>query len=106
MDMRNDRYLQKVKTFINLLNQNGLVISEAYLFGSASRGEFNEDSDIDVAVVSREFEGVLYYDIKKLSKFRRQVDLRLDVHPFSLEEIQNDPPAFFIHIRKEGIRVC
>ncbi len=105
MDMSANRCLEKVKEFINLLNQNGMDVSEAYLFGSAARGEMNESSDIDIAVVSPAFEGILFHDIKKISKFRRRVDLRLEIHPFSLNEIENDPPSFFCHIQKEGIRV-
>lgn len=55
--------------------ENGVPVSEAYLFGSAARGEFAEYSDIDLAAVSREFEGILFHDIKRqrrklTSKFR------------------------------------
>jgi hypothetical protein len=106
MDLSTDECIKKTRDFINLLNQNGLDISEAYIFGSAARGEMKEFSDIDIAVVSSEFEGILFHDIKKISKYRRMVDLRLEIHPFSLNEIQSDPPAFFEIIQKEGIRVC
>ena len=105
MDMSANRHFEKVKEFLRLLDENGVTVSEAYLFGSAARGEFTENSDIDLAVVSREFEGILFHDVKKISKYRRKVDLRLEIHPFSLREIESDPPAFFQHIQKEGIRV-
>lgn len=106
MGLSTDECIKKTKEFISLLSKNGLDISEAYLFGSAARGAMKESSDIDIAVVSSKFEGILFHDIKKISKYRRMIDLRLEIHPFSLNEIQSDPPAFFEIIQKEGIRVC
>ena len=41
----------------------------------------------------------------KISKFRRAVDLKLEVHPFSLKDILNDPPLFFVDIKSKGIRI-
>jgi len=67
--------------------------------------EMNEYSDIDVAIVSDKFTGVPFYDALKISKFRRAIDLKLEVHPFLLKDILNDPPIFFIDIKSKGIRV-
>ena len=105
MDASGNNHIEKIKAFINLLIENGIDVSEAYLFGSASRGELDKNSDIDVAVVSPAFEGLLFHDVKKISKYRRMVDLRLEIHPFSFNEIKNEPPTFFKHIQKQGIRV-
>jgi hypothetical protein len=44
-------------------------------------------------------------DVKKISKFRRAVDLRLEVHPFSLNEIRFAPTAFFLDIKREGFAI-
>ena len=30
--------------------------------------------------------GYLFYDVQKISKYRKSVDLKLEVHPFSLED--------------------
>ncbi len=78
---------------------------EAYLFGSAAENRMDENSDIDIAVVSDKFTGIPYYDILKISKFRRSVDSKIEAHPFSLKEILSDPPFFFVDIKKKGIRV-
>jgi HEPN domain-containing protein/predicted nucleotidyltransferase len=100
-----DTDIDKVRRFIALLLENGVRVSEAYLFGSAARGEAGRHSDIDVAIVSSDFEGISYYDIKKISKYRQKVDLRLEVHPFSQNEIETDPPLFYRSIKSQGIRV-
>ena len=84
---------------------NTFNISTAYLFGSAVNGIPDTESDIDIAVVSKDFQGLPYEDIKKISKYRRKVDLRLEIHPFSLEEIKKDPPHFYLHIKNIGIKI-
>jgi predicted nucleotidyltransferase len=100
-----DHAITKARELIALLKSDGMEINEAYLFGSIAGGREDADSDIDVAIVSREFSGVPFYDVKKLSKFRRAVDLRLEIHPFSLNEIMDDPPLFFLEIRSKGIPI-
>jgi hypothetical protein len=87
------------------MRRDGIDISEAYLFGSAIRGNVDNESDIDVAIVSKDFDGLPFYDIKKISKHRRKVDLRLEVHPFSFYEVAKDPPHFLLQIKKEGIPI-
>ena len=59
--------INKAKSFIDLLKKNGIDVSEAYLFGSVRSGVADEDSDIDIAVVSRDFEGVPYYETTAIS---------------------------------------
>lgn len=100
-----DISLKKARLFINLLKKAGIDVAEAYLFGSVVNDKADTDSDIDLAVVSRDFQGILYYDIKKISKHRRKVDLRLEIHPFSLEEVEKEPSQFFNKIRKDGLRL-
>lgn len=96
---------QKATSFIALLKKNGIDVSEAYLFGSAARGEADKESDIDVAIVSKDFGGIPFYDIRKISRYRRQVDLRLEIHTFSLHDLEAGPSLFFNKIKKEGIQL-
>jgi len=98
-----DISLNTAQMFIDSLRASGIDVSEAYLFGSVSKGLADKDSDIDIAVVSRDFQGVRYHDMKKISKHRRKVDLRLEIHPFSKQEVEQDPPQFFLKIKQEGI---
>ena len=105
MALEKDDALNKAEKFITLMKSNGFDIYEAYLFGSALDYKMNDNSDIDIAVVSDKFTGMPFYDALKVSKFRRAIDLKIEVHPFSLEDILNDPPLFFIDIRTKGIRI-
>ena len=105
MASQKDILVTKAKSFLDALIKAGIDVSEAYLFGSVAKGLADTDSDIDVAVVSSDFQGIPYYDIQKISKHRRKIDLRLEIHPFSLREIETEPSHFFLKIKREGLRI-
>ena len=105
MSSEKNRAISKAKALIELLKTNGINIYEAYVFGSAIKDIADEYSDIDIAIVSKDFSGIPYYDVKKVSKYRRKIDLRLEIHPFSLKDINVDPPLFFKSIKNKGIRI-
>ncbi len=100
-----DISVKTARLFIDSLRESGIDVSEAYLFGSVAKGSADKDSDIDLAVVSRDFQGIRYHDIKKISKHRRKVDSRLEIHPFSRQEVEQDPPQFFLKIKQDGMRI-
>ena len=91
--------------FVKLLNLYGIDVFEAYLFGSVIYNNVNENSDIYLAIVSKNFIGIPFYDIQKISKYRRSIDLKLEVHLFSMDDILVDAPLFFTQIKDEGIRI-
>ncbi len=105
MAVTKDISIKKAKLFIDSLREAGIDVSEAYLFGSVAQELPEKDSDIDLAVVSSDFQGIRYYDIKKISKYRIKVDLRLEIHPFSRQEVEQDPPQFFLKIKQEGLLI-
>ncbi len=47
--------LEIVKKYIDFLKDNKFNIQKAYIFGSYAKGNFNEDSDIDLAIVMNNF---------------------------------------------------
>ncbi len=105
MSLGKNQAIIKARKFVSLLRSQGMDISEAFLFGSAMTNFSDENSDIDIALVSKEFSGVPFYDVKKLTKYRREVDLRLEIHPYSLDDILYNPPLFYLKIKSEGISV-
>ena len=105
MSFAKDNALNKARKLIELLNLNGIEVFEAYVFGSAIQGTTHENSDIDIAIVSKKFTGIPFYDVQKISKHRRSIDLKLEVHPFSMDDILVDPPLFFTEIKNKGIQI-
>ncbi len=94
MAQRNDKIQLTIHDFLNLLNENGLRVEKAYLFGSHARGNAREGSDIDIAVISKSFSGNRFDDMMSLFEVRRKVDLRIEPIPFHPDDFDEwDPLA-------------
>jgi len=64
------------------------------LFGSYVRGNASKDSDIDIAVVFLDYDNRLDRQVE-LMKLTRQVDTRIEPHPFRENEFVLSNP--FVH---------
>ncbi|WP_206811104.1 nucleotidyltransferase domain-containing protein [Paradesulfitobacterium ferrireducens] len=78
------KYASSLKEHINL--------HSIYLYGSYANGNYNKDSDIDIAVVADGFTGDIVEDTFMLMKIRRKIDKRIEPHPFSIHEFTEDNP--------------
>jgi len=99
--------LNKLSEYIKILNESGLKIEKAFLFGSAARNEAREESDIDVMLVSSRFDDQsddrAYGLIWKLT---RRVDSRIEPYAIGLSRFENDEVSPLLQIvKKEGILV-
>jgi len=75
-----EEYLQDLNTAVNFLNAEGC--HEIYLFGSLSNGNFDQNSDIDLAV--RGVDPKRYFSIygQLLLQLKHSLDLvDLDIQP-------------------------
>ena len=54
--------------YVKKLNENNIRIKRALIFGSQTLKRANEWSDIDIALVSDDFEGIRYKDKDKIRK--------------------------------------
>jgi predicted nucleotidyltransferase len=67
-------------------------VSDVFLFGSTVYGNADSDSDIDIAVVSDEFTGDVIEDTFRLMKLRRNIDMRIEPHPFLQKDFTESNP--------------
>jgi predicted nucleotidyltransferase len=51
------------------------------LFGSYAKGNFNDDSDIDIAVIFKDYNNLIDMQLE-LMRLRRKIDSRIEPHPF------------------------
>lgn len=105
--MVKDEVIRKVQEYIRILNESGLTIDKAFLYGSAARNEETADSDIDVLLVSRDFEdrsddrafGMIW-------RLTRKVDTRIEPYAIGLRRFNQDDVSPLLQIvRKEGIPI-
>lgn len=86
-----------------LLKQKDLNIKKAYLFGSYAKGRFNEDSDIDLAIILKNLKDDFEMQVK-LMKLRRNFDTSIEPHPFDEKDFDDTNP-FAYEIMKTGIKI-
>lgn len=92
MDKIKNSIMKLVKAYIDKLNENNLYIEKAVLFGSYVKGNYKEFSDIDIALISKEFTGIRFLDREKIVPLRRKIDNRIEPMPFRPEDFTKDNP--------------
>lgn len=103
MVKRKTEIVKLLRKLIILLNENKIPVSEVYLFGSYANGNNSQYSDIDVALISEALTGIRYLDVKKIGRLVRNIDDRIEIHPFSTRD--KGESMFLDEIMRIGIRV-
>jgi predicted nucleotidyltransferase len=62
------------------------------LFGSYAKGNFNDDSDIDIAVIFKDYSNLIDIQLE-LMRLRRKIDSRIEPHPFRESEFELSNPV-------------
>jgi uncharacterized protein len=86
------------------LENSGIHVQQAILFGSYASGNFDEWSDIDLAIVSNDFAGNRFEDRNKIRKITLQVNSDISPMPYRPEDF-NDSDYFVREILEKGIRI-
>jgi len=100
---------KEIRSFYKRISKK-IKIDGIYLFGSYAKGNATEDSDVDIAVLSEEFEGIRFFDATKISKIiihetYPELDFAdFEIHPYKTDEFTEDDP-FVAEILKTGIRI-
>ncbi len=98
----------KVKSTINkymiALKKHNILIRQAILFGSCAKGNYNDWSDIDIALVSDIFEGNRIEDRSKIRKITLSVSSDIEVLPYCPKDFTKDDP-FVKEIIDTGIKI-
>jgi predicted nucleotidyltransferase len=95
---------QTLKSYIEQLENIGIHVQQAILFGSYASGKYDEWSDIDLAIVSNDFVGNRFEDRSKIRKITLQVNSDISPMPFRPEDF-NDSDYFVKEILETGMRI-
>ncbi len=92
-----------VRRAITYLRQR-IRVQQAILFGSHARGEADEWSDIDLAVISPDFAGMSRQKLMDLLvEVALAIDPALEIRPYSPRDLKEARPTNFLgHILAEG----
>ena len=79
--------VEVVQSFRKVLAQKNMSVDRIILFGSYAKGTQQDGSDIDVAVISKDFEGKSYWDrIEILTDAIFEVFQPIEAIPFTPDE--------------------
>ena len=98
------RIMESIKKYIEKISQY-YKIEAIILFGSYAKGTENEDSDIDIAIISSDFSDIIE-DGAKLIGLTWKVDTRIEPHPITTEDYQKVSNPFVREVVDTGIKVA
>ncbi len=88
--MDKSEVIKKVNRFASIVN-NKYDCVEVILFGSYAKGTNHKESDIDIAVVLKDFDSSINIQLE-LMRIRRKIDSRIEPHPFRLADFNETNP--------------
>ena len=95
-----------VRAYLVILKQAGINIDKAYLYGSYARDEANIDSDIDLLLVSSQFDTDDDYVLAKPWLYTNRVDYRIEPLSIGLKKFTSDDTSPIIEVvRQTGIEI-
>lgn len=95
--------IKTAKSFIDECRQNGLTFHQVWLFGSAVKNTAHEWSDIDLLLVSDQFNENVFDNLKLYSRINIKYPL-IETHPYPTNYFyQSDD--FINRIINEGIEI-
>ena len=89
-------YLEKVK-------QNGIHVLDAWLFGSYAKDNYNENSDIDIALILPDNQMSFDTDVR-LMVIRKGEETMIETHTYCENDFLTDAPVIR-QIKKYGFRI-
>ena len=95
-----------IKKYILILNDTGLNIEHAYIYGSCARGEDSAHSDIDVMLVSDIFDTDDDLILSRPWIYTVKVDPRIEPVAVGSRRFKNDSGSPLIEIvKREGVKI-
>ena len=88
--MGKNQTIKVIRKFVKALKQEGIAVDRVILYGSYATGKTRPDSDIDVAVVSKNFGKDRVEEGMLLFRIAGKIDPRLEPVPISQKIYEND----------------
>ena len=104
--MVNKSIVKIIRRYLALLAENGINSEKAILFGSYARGDYRQSSDIDILVISKQFDKDRWSREDDMWKLVRHVDSRIQPVPVGTNQfIEDDVSPVIEMARQEGIEI-
>jgi len=105
--MAGESIIELLKVYIQLLRTEGVRIDKAFLYGSYLTGNQTEESDIDLMLVSDQFDVSNDLLAGKIWALTRNVNSRIEPYIVGSKKFENDEISPIIQIvKKEGLEIA
>ncbi|AWR95199.1 nucleotidyltransferase domain-containing protein [Acidianus brierleyi] len=94
--------IKRAKEFIEDVKKE-IRIENVYIVGSRARGDYLDKSDIDLVIISRDFEGMKY--TKRLEMLSKYIRPGLEFFAYTPEEWNNSSSLYVKEMKKEAKRL-
>jgi predicted nucleotidyltransferase len=95
--------INTAKSFIRECKSNGLTFYKVFLFGSMAKGTMHEWSDIDLLLISDQFNDNVFDNLKLYSKINIKYPI-IETHPYPTNYFM-DGDSFINEAIKESIEI-
>lgn len=96
--------LKSINEFIKEIKKH-YNVEAIILFGSYAKGTNNDESDIDIAVITDDFEDI-YDCMADLMGMTWDIDARIEPHPISKEDYEKVATPLVQEVINTGIKVA
>ena len=100
----NTEIINSIEKFIKEIKKK-YTVEAIILFGSYAKGTESEDSDIDIAIVSADFDDI-YDCMAILMGMTWDIDARIEPHPIKKKDFDEVSDYFVKEIIDTGIKVA
>lgn len=100
-----DKPRKLIQKYYQALEAEGIPIEQIILFGSHAAGKADQDSDLDLCVVSREFGKDPFREMVRLAKIATKIESLIEPHPYHPSDLQEKYDPLAQEIRTHGIRI-
>jgi len=86
-----------IKKYLEALKNKNIRVKKVILYGSLAAGIGNEDSDIDLAIISPDLGRDRFKEFLMLKKLTRGIDLDISPRTYSIEQYQKARQGDFLY---------
>lgn len=97
--------IDKIRLFAQKAESKGIKIDSLILFGSYATGVAKPYSDIDLCIVSSQFDKDIINEASKLRLMADEVDWRIEPHPFHPADLNLRENPFAHEILATGVKI-
>jgi predicted nucleotidyltransferase len=95
-----------LKKYIMLLNEEGISVNKAFLFGSYADNSADEMSDIDVLIVSDKYDESNDIAVGMAWKLTKKISTRIEPYLIGVKKFTGDESSPLINlIKSKGIEI-